>query len=135
MRRLIQVFVMWLACSGCSGPDPDRNLPPEYRALPVPAEDLRAEESRQRGRVLFVEHCALCHGERADGRGVRREGFARAPRDLTSTAWRRSTTPRHVYYSIREGVRDSAMPAWKALDPAQTWDLVAYILSLSEERQ
>ena len=131
-RRQMWVFVMWLVCSGCS--DPDRSLPPDYRDLVVPMEQLRADAARQRGRALFVAHCALCHGERADGRGVRREGFERAPRDLTSPAWRRGTTPRRIYHNIREGIRGTGMPAWNALDPAQTWDLVAYVLSLGEER-
>jgi mono/diheme cytochrome c family protein len=69
---------------------------------------------------------------RADGRGERRQGFIRPPRDFTSAAWQRSTTPRRVFFAIREGVRGTAMPAWKTLDSEQTWDLVAYVLSVSE---
>ena len=130
-RRLIQVFLMWLACSGCS--DPDRGLPPAYRDLSVPLDELRTQAARQRGQALFVEHCVLCHGERGDGLGERREGFEPPPRDLTSSTWRRETTPRRIYYAIREGVRGTAMPEWKTLDPTQTWDLVAYVLSLSAE--
>jgi mono/diheme cytochrome c family protein len=41
-------------------------------------------------------------------------------------------TPRRVYYVIREGIRGTPMPAWKTLDAEQTWDLVAYVMSVAE---
>jgi mono/diheme cytochrome c family protein len=123
--------MMLLGCSGCR--DADRDLPPDYRRLAVPQALLASEAARARGRALYLEHCALCHGERADGRGVRREGLAQPPADFTSPAWRRRTSPRRAYFVIREGVRGTPMPSWKALDEAQTWDLVAYVLSTSEQ--
>jgi mono/diheme cytochrome c family protein len=41
--------------------------------------------------------------------------------------------PRRAYYVIREGLRRTPMPAWKILDEDQTWDLVAYVLSVVEQ--
>jgi mono/diheme cytochrome c family protein len=124
---------MWLGCTGCSGPDAE--LPAAYRGMEVPATRLASAEARARGRALFLESCALCHGEHADGRGMRREGLGRPPRDFTSPTWRRSASPRRVYFAIREGVRGTAMAAWKgALDEEQTWDLVAYLLSAGEAK-
>jgi mono/diheme cytochrome c family protein len=123
---------MWLGLAGCRSRDSD--LPPAYRDVAVPEQRLRSPAAHQHGRLLFQEHCALCHGERGDGRGVRREGLSRAPRDFTDAAWRRQTTPRHVYFAIREGVRGTPMPSWKALDNQDVWDLVAYVLSLGAGR-
>ena len=125
------VLGMWLACSACS--DRDADLPRAYRDLSVPEQQLAAPAARERGRQRFLEHCALCHGDQADGRGVRREGLSRPPRDFTSAAWRQSTSPRHVYFAIREGVRGTAMPSWKALDDHDIWDLVAYVLSVGAQ--
>jgi high-affinity iron transporter len=121
---------MSLAFSGCKGPDGD--LPGAYRRLAVPRETLRSPAARERGRALFLEHCALCHGERADGRGVRREGLASPPRDFTDPAWRRRTSPRRVFFTIREGSTGTAMPAWRVLDDARTWDLTAYLLAVGD---
>jgi mono/diheme cytochrome c family protein len=123
-------LAMWLACSACS--DRDADLPPAYRNIPVPQQQLAAPAAREHGRRLFLEHCALCHGERADGKGVRREGLSRPPQDFTSRAWRQSASPRHVYFAIREGIRGTPMPSWKALDDHDIWDLVAYVLSVGE---
>jgi high-affinity iron transporter len=96
----------------------------------VPEQRLRSSEARGRGRALYVEHCVLCHGINADGHGIRREGLSTQPRDFTSVSWRRDATPRTVYYAIREGVAGTAMPSWRSLDESETWDLVAFLLSV-----
>jgi len=130
MSRLPAVLLLSLALSACRGEDSD--LPPAYRRLEVPEEHLRSSEVRARGRQLFVRNCALCHGERADGRGARSEGLARRPADFTHPAWRGRASPRRVFYALREGVRGTPMPSFRgAFDEDETWDLVAYVLSVA----
>lgn len=129
-NALLSFLAVSLGLSACSGPD--RDLPPDYRAVAVPYERLRSSEARARGRALFLQHCALCHGEGADGRGLRREGLSKAPADFTDPAWRQRATPRRIYHAIREGVAGTPMPSWKALEPSEAWDLVAFLLGLSE---
>jgi mono/diheme cytochrome c family protein len=127
VSTLMSAMVLASACEA-----PDAALPAAYREVAVPSERLRSADARQRGRRLYVEHCSLCHGVKADGRGVRREGLSRPPADFTSSAWRQGATPRRVYFAIREGVRGTPMPSWKALAIDDTWDLVAYLLALAE---
>jgi mono/diheme cytochrome c family protein len=119
----------WLVYSACARSSDD--LPPAYREIPVPEQRLVSADARARGRHLFLEHCALCHGDNADGRGSRREGLSLPPRDFTDPTWRRSTSARRVYFAIREGVHGSPMPAWKGLDENAAWDLVSYVLSVA----
>ena len=90
-------------------------------------------ETLARGRALYLAHCALCHGEEGDGRGVRRPGLARAPVDFTNPVWRRRQSPDRVFRVIREGVPGSDMPAWKQLEDGEVRALVAYVLSLRAE--
>jgi len=130
MRRLSATLAISLTFTGCS--DRDADLPPEYRRLETPEARLGSAEARERGRVLFQQHCALCHGPRADGQGVRREGLTSRPRDFTDPAWRREATPRRVFYALREGVRGTAMPSWRSLPEAEAWDLVAFLFSVGE---
>lgn len=120
----VTLFLGFAACDG-------QGLPPDYRRLPVPEARLISTEARNRGRGLFLEHCAICHGEHADGKGRRRNLSLRAA-DFTDPAWRQRMTPRRAYYVVREGVRGTPMPAWKILDSEQTWDVVAYVLSVSD---
>jgi high-affinity iron transporter len=128
MRWPLAALSISLTFTACSGVDSD--LPPPYRGVAVPVERLRSAEARARGRALFTANCALCHGEHGDGRGQRAAGFARPPANFTDPDWRRRTTPRRVFYVVREGVRGTPMPAWTFLGEEDTWDLVAYVLSL-----
>ena len=87
-------------------------------------------ESRQRGRQLFLQHCALCHGENADGHGVRRN-LVGNPADFTSFAWRDGVTAEQVFRIVRDGKPGTSMSAWPSLDEQEIWDLTAYVLSVA----
>ena len=120
----IAPLLVLLACS-------DRDLPPEYRRLEVPWERLDAADSRERGRALFLVNCALCHGERADGRGLRRNLSSPAA-SFTSPLWAETISPRTAFFVIREGRRGTPMPAFKILTDEETWDLVAYVMGVAK---
>jgi mono/diheme cytochrome c family protein len=128
MRWLRAALLISLSSTACSGTDSD--LPPPYASTSVPGERLRSPEALARGRALFAANCALCHGERADGRGQRAAGFSKAPANFRDPAWQRRTSARRAYYVIREGVRGTPMPSWKALSEDECWDLVAWVLSV-----
>jgi mono/diheme cytochrome c family protein len=132
MRRALLIGLLtspvWPGCG-----DVDRDLPRPYRGIEVPAALLASPEARARGGMLFRAHCALCHGERGDGRGARREGLTTPPRDFTSARWKASTSPRRVYFAIREGLAGTPMASWKALGEQDAWEMTAYVLSLSPE--
>lgn len=127
-RQLSTTLLLLLVLSGCDA----SALPPRYRTLTVPEERLASTEARQQGRALFLAHCALCHGEHADGRGPR-QNLSSKPQDLTDPAWQNRASPRWVYFVIREGKSGTAMAPNKILTLEETWDLVAYVLSLPEE--
>lgn len=98
----------------------------------VSDDTLRSPEARARGKELFHEHCVLCHGESADGHGVRHEGLSGPPANFTSAEWRASVTPNQVFTVIRDGKPGTSMPAWRSLGDAGVTDLTAYVLSVHE---
>ncbi len=125
MRKSLLLAICLSACSGaCGAPGADPSLR-------VPAARLESVDSRERGRALFLTHCAQCHGTAADGQGARRLGLSPRPVDFTDPRWAARTPPASVFRAIRHGVRNTAMPAWPALDDASTWDLVAYVRFVS----
>lgn len=121
-----------LVLSGCVSKD--SGLPRPYRDLKVPETLLASAGARARGRRTFLRNCAICHGERADGNGIRSEGLNPKPVDFTSPAWRSGATPRRTFFVIRNGVTATAMPSWNTFSDEQTWELVAYLLSVGEPR-
>jgi mono/diheme cytochrome c family protein len=124
-------LVMSLALSACSAESTPSTA--DYSKLEVPVERLSSDDARGRGRALFKNKCALCHGVRADGNGVRREGLSGKPINFHNREWRASTTPRHVFEVLSEGKRGTSMPAWPTLSNEQKWDVVAYVLRVAED--
>jgi high-affinity iron transporter len=94
---------------------------------------LDSAAARERGRVAYLDNCALCHGIEADGHGVRQQALSGSPADFTRPDWRSGTTPGEVFELVREGVRGTSMPSWRALSESTTWDIVAYLWSVAED--
>jgi mono/diheme cytochrome c family protein len=131
MRLVLVATLLMSAACWESGGEPA--LPLRYSRIEVPSESrLASSVSIQRGAALFAANCVLCHGVRADGNGVRSQGLSSRPRDFTDPAWRERTSPRRIFFAIREGLHGTPMPGWKSFDDEQTWDLVAYVRSVSE---
>lgn len=122
---MVGALLTALVSLSCSQP---ADLPPDLDAR------VASDSARRSGRQLYLEYCALCHGERGDGLGARVSAFATPPRDFTSQAWRQSVTPPRVFRSIRNGIPGTAMPGWRALGDDALADLTAYVLSLAQQR-
>lgn len=115
-------LAMLLVLSACEPPEP------------APPPGFETAEARTRGRALYLAHCALCHGENADGHGPRRGSLTPPPASFRDPSWRARTTPGRVYRTVREGRRGTPMPAWKpVLGERETWDLVAYLLGVGRD--
>ncbi len=99
----------------------------------APAERLRTTAVIARGEQLYRENCALCHGEKADGRGARSMGLDRKPANFTEAVWSSPEGATRAFQAISQGIPGSAMPSWEAaLSPDERWALVAFLTSVSE---
>ncbi|MBW1831395.1 MAG: cytochrome c [Deltaproteobacteria bacterium] len=105
----------------------------DYSKIEVPVDRIASDEARDRGRALFRAKCALCHGVRADGHGARRQGLSGQPANFQSREWRANTGPRRIYRVLSEGKRGTSMPAWPTLSDEEKWEVVAYVLGVSED--
>jgi high-affinity iron transporter len=83
-----------------------------------------------RGEQQFAEHCAICHGARGDGHGMRSQFLDPRPPDFTSQQWQVAQPEESVYNAIRDGVHGTAMPSWRILGERQIRDLTAFVKSL-----
>jgi mono/diheme cytochrome c family protein len=95
---------------------------------PVPANG----EALARARAHFADHCAVCHGN--DGKGKTTIGqnlYPKAP-DMSGRETQ-SLSDGELFYTIKNGVRLSGMPAWGADTPEDdrvSWELVRFIRHL-----
>jgi mono/diheme cytochrome c family protein len=95
---------------------------------PVPA----TASSVAVGRMLYMEKCAACHGERGNGHGEGVGDYGKRPADLTLTSYVYGTADGDVFGNIQYGVEPSlAMPSWYGLiSEKDIWHLVNYLRSL-----
>ncbi len=101
----------------------------------VPAETPKTADSIARGREIFAQACASCHGPqgRGDGQQVMMDnsGFPIKPRDLTAGVFKGSSESKDLYYRIIAGLPGSPMPSYAGVYPDdQVWDLIHYVQSL-----
>ena len=82
-------------------------------------------EQEQRGQKLFQDNCAFCHA--ADGTGKNWIGsfLEPHPRNLRDSVFMRSMTRTRLTATIREGLPNTSMPAWKAVFSAE--DIAAVV--------
>jgi predicted CXXCH cytochrome family protein len=103
-----------------SVPDADKQRPNPLGIHPAAAQITA-------GRDLFRQKCEICHGYAGDGKTEIAAGMYPRPPRLRDVV---STMPDgEIFYHIRNGIRNTAMPGWHLPD-AQVWQLVAYIRNL-----
>jgi mono/diheme cytochrome c family protein len=102
---------------------------------PSPPPDDAA--SRDRGRALFLQACASCHGREARGDGpqamVDDRNLPIRPRDLNTGVFKGSPAPESIYRRIVGGIPGTPMPANPLYHGQPAWDLVHYVRSLSSD--
>lgn len=85
----------------------------------------------RRGRDIFDQKCASCHGWSGQGTGPDAFALVPAPADLEWLAGKpKSKADPYIYWSIAEGGRafDSEMPAYKqTLSKRDIWSVTAYL--------
>lgn len=79
------------------------------------------------GGEQFRQKCEVCHAY--DGGGKTEIGSGAFPRPPALRTTVASLTDGEIFYHIRNGIRNTAMPAWNMPDN-QVWQLVSYIRNL-----
>jgi mono/diheme cytochrome c family protein len=67
------------------------------------------------GRETYLARCVSCHGESGRGDGPIAKGLVGPPvGDLKAAQWKHGERPDQILAVVADGVRDTAMPAWKS---------------------
>jgi len=109
--------------------DREEDLPSTYIALVNPfASD---PEVARRGQRLFMDNCATCHGENADGRGPASQGLNPPPANFSENDLLDRHSDTYLFYRITEGKISTAMPSFHgSLAPEERWQIVCYLRTL-----
>jgi len=105
----------------------DFSIPKSAKELKNPLGD---NSDPSEGRALYQKDCEVCHGFDGNGRTAAGTGLFPPPSRLSRDGLeKKGRTDGELFYLIRNGVRNTAMPAWQLPDQ-QIWQLVTYIRNL-----
>lgn len=100
-----------------------REVPQKDRPRPNPMEG--EANSVAAGGKLYEEHCAECHGKKA-------EGTRRAPSLLRQEV--QQATPGAIFWVLTNGVVRRGMPDWSKLPEPERWQIVTFLKSFKGEQ-
>ena len=80
--------------------------------LVVSGANAAGQAPQQSGQDLYMEHCAVCHGNDGTGNGPLAPALNQVPSDLTTIARRNGGTyPNDLIYQVIDGTRTTRPPA------------------------
>ena len=99
-----------------------------------------APEASEKGKEVYEQSCAHCHGTEGRGDGSAAENLLPKPRDFTRGLYKiRSTESgqlpmdQDLFNIITIGMPGSSMPGWEtALSAGDRWEVVAYIKTFND---
>jgi mono/diheme cytochrome c family protein len=66
-------------------------------------ENIIAEATMKRARVIYQERCAACHGDKGDGNGLGAFAVKPKPRDYTDPEWQKTVNDEELSTAIVRG--------------------------------
>ena len=103
------------------------------RTNPLPA----SAGSIAAGKTLFLKTvqpvaCAMCHGEKGDGKGLMASALVPPPRNFTCGPMMQHIPDGQIFWIIKNGSPGTGMMAFPGLPDEQVWQLVHYIRSMAK---
>lgn len=89
-------------------------------------------ESLRRGEELYLKSCALCHGNKGDGKGPAAAALSTPPANFLDKHHSGMYNPGEKYWIIGNGSGVTGMPAFPDISPVDRWHLTNYILFLQQ---
>ncbi|PHS22083.1 MAG: iron permease [Robiginitomaculum sp.] len=99
-------------------------------AYPVPLAPATLPDLT-RGKALYAETCASCHGISGQGNGPEAQGMQPSPINFTDQVRANKRSIFSLYQVISQGLDGTAMQSYAALPPQDRWALAFYVGDLS----
>ncbi len=96
---------------------------------------ISSTESVNKGRELYKNNCAACHGENGMGDGISASMLNPKPRNFHSIeGWKNGSKVVQIYKTLQEGIPGSSMAAYSYLPPLDRFSLIHFIRTFSNNQ-
>ena len=131
----IILALLVLACAlGAQQSQPPAKAP-EYKIPPADAQKANpvkpTPESLAKGKKMYAMDCAMCHGEKGDGKGDMASDMKNIT-DFTNPDVQKARTDGEWFYIIRKGKGEMPPEGDRAKDD-DVWSLVNYIRAFAKK--
>lgn len=86
--------------------------------------------SISKGKTIYTENCAKCHGEKGNGEGVDGKLLDPKPRNFLDNEKMTGISPFAAFNTVRYGIEGTGMKAHNNLTDSEVWDVAFYVLHL-----
>ncbi len=126
---LFFVFALWAQKDQPPGKASEYRIPPEAAARVNPVKPTA--ESLAKGKKLYGFDCAMCHGEKGDGKGDMASDMKNVT-DFTNPDALKNRSDGELFYVIRNGKGEMPPEGDRAKDD-DIWNMVNYVRSLAKK--
>lgn len=114
-----------------------QDAPPAEKPMPADAATLTnpvkpSAESQTHAKMMFGIDCAMCHGEKGNGKGDLVADMHLSMKDLTDPAALKDMPDGQLFYIIKNGKGKMPAEGDRANDEA-VWNLVIYVRSFAKK--
>ncbi len=110
-------------------PAPEYKIPPEAAQKANPVKPT--PESLAKGKKMYAIDCAMCHGEKGDGKGDMASDMKNVT-DFTNPNSMKDRTDGELFYIIRKGKGEMPPEGDRAKDE-EVWNIVNYIRAFAKQ--
>ena len=130
MRRIILTLIILVSILPLSIISCTKNGEKQKEEIIVA--ETKGEGDSDKGKLLYNEKCANCHGPTGHGDGPQAALLDPKPTNLSDAKYMSTLTDEHIFITISEGGiavgKSNLMPRWKfVLLENDIWIVVAYI--------
>ena len=105
-----------------------RILPP----VDVTKAGISSAEAVNKGKDVYKQNCASCHGNNGEGDGATASTLTTKPRNFHSlTGWKSGSKVSQIYATLETGISGTAMASFNYMAPADRFALIHFIRSLA----
>jgi len=88
-----------------------------------------------KGKKLYTQNCATCHGDHGDGMGPSGKYMLPKPRSFAKEAFKKGDSVESIFTTVTQGLDGTAMAGFATLPDADRCEMARYVLTFRPKKK